>query len=390
MTTLVKGQGSLYLREEVTEGTYLAETLASQAVEPLQDGLEFNVSRNEIERKTLTDTIEAVESRLGLKTVSGSIPLELKAGATNGEAPRGAILYESLFGSQRQNTTTITTKTGNTVNTLKLEDADVAKLQVGDCILLKVAGNYQVRPIASKVTTVGNASVTMAIPFDAVVDNAVIEKVTTYSHSSDSKSFSATFYEGGEIKNKISGLKAISASIEGWKANETPSVNFAVEGLDLQKEIASPTLSPNFASDALVPVIQSAHAWLGQDELSYSEFSLSIENTKTDLLDASSDTGKMGSRKTAFAVTGSINPYMSSDNLDRWNKYNNGDTTSLFLVAYNPTSTAGQFNQIVAIWLPNIKITNMPSADADGVLLDSIDFKCFRKNGNDTMFLSFI
>jgi len=391
VTTLVKGQSSIYLVKEITEGTFVPETLVNQAIEPLQDGLEFKLARESIERSTLTDTIEAVEPRLGVKTVTGTIPLEFKAGSSAGAEPRGQILYESLLGGKRQITSTTTTKaSGNTVSFLAIEDADIADFAAGDTILLKQAGDFQLRPIASVVTTIGAAGLNMAIPFSAMSQAQVIEKVTTYFHNSDAVSFSAAHYIGGEILESVSGLKTISASLDNWAANKTPNISFSVEGLDVTRAPDSPSLSPDFSNDSKVPVLQNACAFIGTTEIDYSELGLSMENTKADLLSACSPSGKIGTRKTAFSVSGSINPYMSAVNVDRWNSFENGTVTSLFVYAYNPTATAGEFNQAVAIWIPNMKITNMPSADSDGVLLDAIEFKAFRKNGNDSVFLSFI
>jgi hypothetical protein len=391
MATLVKGQSSLYCVEEVSEGTYVGETLTSQALEPLEDGLEFQISREEIERNTLTDTIESVEPRLGLKTITGAIPMEFKAGSTAGGSPRGQILYESLLGGKRTATTS-TTKTGNTSTVLQIEDADISKYNVGDCVLVKEAGAYEIRPISAKSSGAGTATITFpfALKNGAPADNVVIEAVTTYYHASTSKSFSVSYYEGGEILTKIPGTKAISGTLENWIANETPNINFSVEGIDMTKEVNDPSLTPNFASDAQVPVLQNACAYLGGVEIDYTEFSLSIENTKADLLSACSPSGKIGTRKTAFTVTGSINPYMEDDNVDRWDSFNASESTSLFVFAANPTSTDGEFEQAVAIWMPNIKITNMPSGDQDGVLMDNIEFKAFRSSGGDTIFMSFI
>lgn len=195
---------------------------------------------------------------------------------------------------------------------------------------------------------------------------------------------------GGAIKEAISGAKALSASLEGWTASETPSINFSIEGLDIVKAPGSPSVIVDFSGDAKVPVIHNACAWLGIDKVDYSEFGLSIENSKADIPNACSSTGKSGNRKTGFTVSGSINPYMEIDNVDRWTKFRNGTVTSLFTYAYNPTGVAGEFNQVVAIWMPNIKISSMPQADQDGVLVDSIEFKAFRSLGNDTLFMSFI
>lgn len=392
MGTLTKGLSSLYVVEETVEGTFVAETLASEALEPLQDGLEFTFSREEIERKTLTSTIEAVEPRLGKKTLTGSIPVEFKAGATTGEAPRGQILYESLLGGKRSITTTTTTKaSGNTTTFLAIEDADISKFAVGDCVLVKKAGEYGVRPISAKTTTPGSAGITLAIPLmSAPGASVVIDKVTTYYHTSDSKSFSVIHFPGGEIREEINGAKAITASLDGWVVNETPSMNFSVEGLDIAKTVAVPTVTPDFASDAQVPVIIHACAWLGQEEIDYTELGLSIENTKADLNSACAASGKIGTRKTAFNVTANINPYMADDNLDRWAAFKDNDNLSLFTYAFNPTATDGEFNQIVAIWIPNFKITNMPAADQDGVFVENIEGKAFRNLGNDTIFMSFI
>jgi hypothetical protein len=391
MTTLVKGQSSLYIVPEVSEGDYLAETDINQALEPLQDGLEFSLSREEIERKTLTNTIETVEPRLGLKTITGSIPMEFKAGAVAGAEPRGAMLYESLLGGKRSIASVSITKEGNTETVLQIENVDIAKYRKNDVILIKTPGKFEARPILAVDDTEDACTITLAIPLKYLpADNVEIEKALVYFHDKESPSFSVTHYAGGEIKEKISGVKSISASLEGWTANETPSFSFSVEGVDLAKEVAQPTLSPDFANDAQVPVIMHACAWLGEEEIDYTELGLSIENTKADLISACSPSGKIGTRKTAFTVSGSINPYMKDDNLDRWNKFEQNQITSLFTYAFNPTTTDGEFNQVVAIWIPNLKITNMPAGDTDGVLMDNIEFKAFRKQGNDTVFLGFI
>jgi hypothetical protein len=393
MSTLVKGQSSIYLVDETVEGTYVAETVVAEAIEPLQDGLEFTLQREEIERKTLTDTIEAVEPRLGLKTVTGTIPMEYKAGAVAGAEPRGQILYESLLGGKRAIATTTTTKAaGNTSTVLHIEDADIYKFNVNDCVLVKKAGAYEVRPISAKSSGAGTATITFpfALKNGAPGASVVIEKTLTYFHDAAAPSFSVTHYLGGEIKEEVHGCKANTASLEGWAANGTPSISFGVEGIEMVRSVDAPSLSPNFAADSKVPVLQHACAWIGSNEIDYTEMGLSMENTKADLLSACSPSGKIGTRKTAFAVSGSINPYMSDVDVTRWDDFEAGTITSLFTYAFNPTSTTGEFNQVVAIWMPNIKIINMPTGDNDGVLMDAIEFKAFRSAGNDTVFLSFI
>lgn len=392
MGTLVKGLSSLYITEEVTEGTWVAPSVDADGLEPNEDGIEFSLSREEIERNTLTSTIEAVEPRLGLKSVAGSLAMEYKAGATAGATPRGGLLFESLFGAKRAAATTTTTKTGNTSTVLQIEDADISKFSVGDCVLVKEAGGFEVRPVSAKSTGTGTATITFpfALTNGSPANAVVIEKFTTYYHQSDNMSLSASWYPGGEIREKVTGLKVVSGSLEGWSANQTPSWNFSLQGLDIDKAVATPAVSVDFSSDAIVPVMQGAYAFLGGTAVDYSELGMSVENTITDMPAANNENGKIGSRKTEFNVTGSINPYMADDSVARWETFNAGDATSFFAYAYNPTGTAGEFNQVVAMWLPNVKITNMPSGDNDGVMTDNIEFRAFRNLGNDTVFLGFI
>lgn len=391
MSTLVKGESSLYLKKETTRGVYVAPSVDADGLEPNADGTEFTMTREVIERNTLTNSIEASEPRLGTKNVKGAFSMEYKAGSVAGAAPRGGVAYENVLGSVRQATASTTKASGNTTSFLAIEDADISKYNKGDIVLVKKAGAYECRPIASVVSTTGSAGLNLAIPLKGLPGASVeIEAFTTYHQSSAEAPLSATWYPGGEIEEQVSGLDIASATLEKWSANETPSWNFSLNGLDLQKNVAQPLVAVNFASDAQVPVMQSAEAFLGQDSIDYIELGLGLENTITDMPAANKSTGKLGTRKTKLNITGSINPYTSADNLDRWDNFNAGETTSLFAYAYNPTGVAGEFNQVIALWLPKIKITNMPMGDQDGVFTDNIEFSGFKQNGGDSIFLGFI
>lgn len=391
METLVKGEGALFIKREVTEGVHVAPTSADDAVEPLTDGLEFTLEREEIERNTLSNTVEAVEPRLGRKTVTGAIPIEFKAGKEEGAYPRGADLYESLFGGKHLLTTRVTTKAGNTTTVLQIEDADISKFKVGMCILVLEAGKFEVRPISEIDDTPGSANIVLPIALKNIPsDNVQIAKCLTYFHDKATPAFSAENFLGGKIKEVLTGFKAISAAIENWTVWSTPSINFSVEGLDVSREVGDTPFVPDFSEDAQVPVINHACAWIGQNEVDYTELTASFENTKADLESACAPSGKIGSRKTAFNTTASINPYMSGDDVTRWDNFQNNVNTSLFTYAFNPSETEGEFSQVVALWLPNVKIINMPTGDTEGVLIDQIEFKAFKKKGNDTVFMSFI
>lgn len=389
---LVKGRSSIFLKEEVTEGTYVAPASANDAVEVLEEGLEFNYERDEIERNNLSATIETEASRVGMKQITGSIPIEYKAASVEGDAPRGDILYKALLGGKRQIASNVTTKTGNSATVLQIQDADISLFKKGDVIVVKEAGAYEARPISAIDTTPGSATITLAFALDngAPSDNVVLSQVTTYYHTDGAPTFSATHYAGGEIEEEVSGLRSISASLENYATAQLASWNFAVEGLDLVRSVNTPAFTPDFSNDALPPVLLDACIWINGIKVKYSEFSMNIENTKAEILSACSDSGKIGSRFTQFMVTGEINPYMEDDDVDRFDAFNNNDDISVFGYAYNPTATAGEGKEFVAFWIPQAKVTAIPMGDQDGIMTDNISFKAYRKDGEDSVFLSFI
>lgn len=392
MGFVVKNKSSVFLKEETTEGVYVAPS-ASDAIEVLSDGVGFEYNREEVQRNLLSSTIEVNASRVGLSSVSGAVPVEFKSGSAEGNYPREKVLYKSLLGGQRQVSSTSITKTGNTSTVLQIEDADISKYSKGDIIVVKQASAHEARPIVAIDTTTGSANITLGVALtSAPADNVVISKTATFFHDDNAPTFSVTNYIGGEIKEEVTGCRSVSASLESWEGGAVSNFNFSVEGLDLAQEVESlpAPLTPNFSGDALPPVILNACVWINGVKVAYNSLSLSLENTKAEVLSACSSSGKSGSRFTQFIASGEIAPYMEDSNVDRFDAFNNNDSISVFGYAYNPTSTAGEIEQVVAFWLPQAKITAMPNGDQDGIMTNQISFKAYKNEGGDSIFLGFI
>ncbi len=392
---LVKGTSSLFVQEEVTEGTHVDPASAATALEVLESGLEMTSSREKIERNTLSATVETEAPRFGLKTVSGTVPCELKAAGTAGAAPPFDLLLKSLLGGKRSRGTTITTKSsGNTSTVLQIEDADIADLNVGDIVLVKKAGAFEVRPIISKTTGTGTASVTLAFALEGGAPGAsvVLEKFTTYFPDDGWITLSTDYFAGGEIRESASGMRALTASIENWTTGQVPTMQFGLEGIEFAQTVEAPAYTPDFSADALPPVLLEACAYLGGVHIDYNEFKLSIENTKADIASACQASGKAGTRITNLKVSGNINPYKEDDDVTRFTNFEAGTSTSLFVFAFNPKATpvAGEGRQYVCIWIPNLKISEIVDGDVDGVITDEIAFDAFKNSGNDTIFMGFI
>jgi len=388
---LVKNKSVVFVKQEVTEGVYNAPSTTDDALEVLSSGAESQMKRSVIDRSVLSPTIEEVEKRPGLKEVTGSLPVEYKAGKIEGQAPRERVLYKSTLGGERVGAGAVTTLTGHTASKLNIGDADISKFKVGDSVLVKEAGKYEVRPVSEVDQTLGSASVTFRFPLDGGVpsDNVVVVPSTTYFHDEESPSFSVSYYEGGKIKKASLGVKCLTASLESWETAKIPSWKFAFAGLDLVESVEAPSITPDFSGDAKAPTMLEACVWINGVEVDYNKLGLNLNNEKTDLLSACS-TGKIASRKTKFSVEGSINPYKSAVDVNRFNAYNNDQEIYLFGYAFYSTGVAGEFKNVVAFYIPQAKITELGAGEEGGVITDEIKFNAFKKLGKDTIFLSFI
>ena len=176
---IVKNESTVALTEEVTEGVYVPASVGSEYIEVLAEGVELNKTRELLERDLLTDTVETEAARVGIGNVTGSFPLELKASAVEGDEPQSMDkLLRSLLGGKRQITTDQTSSTTHTSTVINFVDASA--FTVGDSVLVKEAGAYEVRPISATSAT----SITFPFALDngAPSDAVVVAQVTTYYH----------------------------------------------------------------------------------------------------------------------------------------------------------------------------------------------------------------
>ena len=84
MAISVKDNTSYAVEIEVTEGTYVAPTAATSYVQTLSDGAELTPAKESLERNIFTGSIGKVTPRTGLRSVSGSMPVEMRASETEG------------------------------------------------------------------------------------------------------------------------------------------------------------------------------------------------------------------------------------------------------------------------------------------------------------------
>ena len=388
---VVTNESTVALVAEVTEGTYVAPSASTDYVEVLE-GAEFNKTREELTRNTLGGSVEAEASRVGIAEATGTVGVELKASETEGDATQSLdVLMKSLLGGKRQITADQTSDAATHTDTV-IDFADTSDFSVGDIVLIKEAGAYEVRPIAS---IQADTSITLAFALDngAPSSEVVIAQATNYfSDTSNAITFSAEHNLGTQaIKQKVRGLRAASGSISNWSVGQLPQMEFGLQGLDLDRVDENASFSPNFTADALPPVTLSACVWLSGAKLSYTEASLNIENTINYIQDACDADGRIGSRITEQATSFTFNPYLQDDSTAAtWDKFNANDDVSVFGYAYNESGVTGEFENVVAFWIPQAKIIAAPVADVDGIIAESVEIKAHRNLGNDSVYIATI
>ena len=388
----VKSNTKVAVKKETTEGTYAAPA-AEDFITALEDGLEVNGSKESLERNILGTGLTKAQSRTANRSVSGTIPCEFKAGSTDGSAPEYSVLVEAALGDIRNNSSSITTGTGHSTTVLNIEDVDISKLKVGDSIIIKESGAHHISVITAVDETLGAANITLLTAgTSAFSDNVEIAAHTTYfTADKDHPTFSVTKYIEDAVEKRGTGCRVNSMAIENFVPNQLATLNFGFEGLDFSDSLNAPGVTPTFDS-SLPPIIVSACLFKNGTQLTVAELSLSVENTVALITSTCQASGKIGSRISERTITGSLTPYIEDNNIDIQTNFDNDDLFSLFFYAYNPTATAGEFNQAIAVYLPNCSITELGETDSDGIMQFSLSFEASGgTDGSDTqMFMTYI
>lgn len=381
MSIAVKKNTSVGVEIEVTEGVYVAPSSATKFVQTLVDGFDISPKKNVLERNIFTASIGKTSPRVGQSQVSGTIPCEARANSVEGAAPEYNALMKSAMGTSHAIASSTTTKaSGNTGTELCIDDSDISKFQVGDIVMVKEAGAYHVSPILTVDSTSGAAKITLLVakPLGSFSNSVVISKSITYNVADTGHpSLSISKYIEGAVLEKAVGCKVTSMSLDKFSTGQLPSFHFGFEGLDYAQSVTSIPFTPSYDS-ALPPIVLDGRLYMDGTALDVNEISVSLQNALGFQTAFRASNGRVSSRATERTITGSLNPYKTDVSVDIFTKYQSNTAFSLFAYAKVPTATTGEFNQVVAVYMPNCIITEVAEADQDGLLQDKISFSANR------------
>lgn len=395
MGLIIKKNTAWAVEEEVTEGTYVAPSGVTSYVQPLADGDDLQPSKELLERNINNTSIGKSAPVVGMRQATGNLPVECKANSTAGGEPEFDKLIRSAVGNRRQISSTTTTKSsGNTGSVLQIEDADISKFNKHDIILIKESGAYHVSPISAVDSTGGAANITLKIakPSGSFSNSVVIEKSTIY-YPADSghKALSITRYLENAVREYAAGAKVKSMSLEGFGTGQMPTLKFAFEGMDYDKSVSSLPHTPTYLGSK-PPIILDARMYIDTTATDVNEITLNLENALAWKTSIAAANGRQASRVSERTISCTFNPYQDDGSVANYTKYNENTAFSLFAYAKLPTGVTGQFGSIVAIWLPNCNITNLATAEKDGLMQDQITASANRgvDGSTDEIFIAFI
>lgn len=370
---------------EDTEGTYKAPTLATEFVQTLADGFELGKTKEVIERDITIGSVGKASPRTGIFEASATIPVELRAHSTEGTEPEYGELVESALGAKDQITSNVTSGTGHSSTVLNIADIDITKFNVGNVIFVKEAGAFHVSPIIAVDETPAAANITLLVPHPdgAMTDGVVISKSTTYKVADTGHpSLSISKYIESAILEQAVGCKVSTLSIENFATGQIPSMSFGLEGLNFDSSLTAPPVTPAFDS-AIPPIMLDGGVYQDGAKIQINELSVSLENTLGLITSICEPNGRISSRVTDRTVSGTFNPYKPDDSISNFTAFKNNTPFSLFAYGKLSTSTPGEFDQVVAVYMPNCIMTEFAEADQDGILQDSISFSADRGIAGD-------
>jgi len=383
MAIAVKDNTSFAVEIEDTEGVYKAPTSAKSYVQVLKDGSEMTRSQETLSRDIFTGSIGKTQPRLGIKSVSGAMPVEFRAGEVEGDAPEADFLYTSALGGKKTRAA-VTTKAGNSATQLEIEDADISGFSVFDIVQVKEAGAFEMNWVSAVDPSGGSANITLGQALaGAPADNVVIAAVTQYSTAnSGHPSLSISKYIEDTKREIAVGTKIVSMSVENFTTGQIPSVNFGYDGLTFDSSLTANPFVPDY-DDSLPPIALRACLTQNGTSVDVNDFAVSVENTLGFVTATCSENGRISSRVTERAIAGTFNPYKTDDTLTQFVFFKCNDPYTIFVTAFNPILDAncdftGEFTNGVAILLTNCTTQELGEGDQDGLLTEDIAFEATR------------
>lgn len=375
MAYVSKNTATVYVTEEVTEGTAVAPSAGDFV--SINDAFEINGEKELVERNNLSSSLIKELPRTGIKTATVSLPVEAKANVVEGVAPEAGSLFKAALGGSRSNTNSVTTITTTNVSVIPV--SSVANLAAGDFVMIKdsnITGGYHISPL-SAVALNGTNDDTMTLVVDsptAPTNGSSLAKFTTYyTANSGHPSLTVSTYLEDALELQAAGCRVSSLSMSGFETGQIANFEFSMTGMGYSETVSASGLTPT-RDAATPPLVLSACVYKNGVAIPVNSFAFTVANTLERITSTCSANGILAHKVTQTVITGSFDPYMDTTSVALFDEFNDGDEVSLVAVLKNPGASAGVFKEAIGVYIPRCIITSANHTDSNGLMKYSIEF----------------
>jgi hypothetical protein len=225
------------IREESTEGTYIAISSASQFT-VLRDGFSFQSGVETVDSDELVNDIGASEGFVTRESPTASIPKYFKHSGVEGQAPDYALMIKSAFGAQTTNSTQYNTVASSTAGSssaaaiLKVDTGEGANFAKGQAVLIKDGTNgYAIRNV--KTISTDDLTINYNLAGAPAVGVDLGKAIQFSPAATGHPTYTAHLYQAASssaMHQAIAGCRTVGMSME-FPVNDLATIGFDVEGV---------------------------------------------------------------------------------------------------------------------------------------------------------------
>lgn len=397
MTIKIKNK-ALFLKEGVTEGDSVVSTVAAT------DFACFKTFESKANR-TVTDTEEVCGDAVsvspnvngGIESVEASASFLLKAGDAAGERPRIAPLWE-WHGNQIEDLASLVaddTNVAHSTTIMGLGDADaaeVAKLSVGDALVLDVNSIDHPTTVKSFDATPGNVFIEFedVAPF-AIANGDSVFQCTIIRPSASVSKFGDIGQrllkdDGAFLTHYVTSAKVSEINISNIERNAVPEVAFTFAGLADDRDTGDSTSlaggDPTFES-ATGQAVRDSFGYYNSSPICAKTYEITFGHESGSITDICQPDQLAGIRQGGITCEGSFS-LPEYDLLTFYEDYDDGSNNRMVIGLRSKTATANVYDEYKIFSTPNIQITDESIPDGDLVVEESMSFRANSGANKDT------
>ena len=397
MTIKIKNK-ALFRKEAVTEGTSVVSTVAASDFMCFKT-FEANETKTNVETDEVCGDSATVSPNVlgGVESVEATATALLKSGDSEGSRPRMMPLWE-WQGNKVEDVAAMTADDSDVAHSTTViglgdaNSAEVAKLEVGDALVLSVNGVDHPTTVKSKDSALGSVQIELEDAAPSSISNGdSIFAMTVCRPDSAISKFGDVGQrlqkdDGNFLTHHVTSARTSEISISNVERNAVPEVSFTLSGLKDNRDSADSTSlsgsDPTFET-AKGKAVRDSFGYYNSSMICPKTYDLTLSREAGSITDICQSDNLSGIRQGDITAEGSFT-LAEYDILDFYEDNQDGSNNRLVIGLREKTASAGVYDQYKIFSKPNVQITEESIQDGDLVVEESLSFRANSGNSLDT------